>query len=264
MKLIGVKFSDTNKIYYFGPKDLKLVKGDKVIVETEKGIQFAESATNIYEVDENKIQFVVKDVLRKATDEDCQQNLKNIEEASGSIEKANELIKELKLDMKVTNVSYTLDQRQMMFSFVAEERVDFRELAKRLSKIYRTRIELRQIGVRDKAKDVGGLGQCGRELCCHMFLNDINSVSINMAKNQNLALNPQKINGSCGRLMCCLNYENKNYVEFSKGLPTVGKVVETEFGSGKVVELDILNRKYKVDVDGRELVTIEVKNDSKK
>ena len=169
------------------------------------------------------------------------------------------LVKELKLNMNILNVNITLNKSQLLFNFLADERIDFRELAKKLAYIYKTRIELHQIGVRDKASLVGGYGQCGRKLCCASFLDNLNSVSINMAKNQSLALNPQKINGVCGRLLCCLAYENDLYKDYKKEFPKPNDVVETEYGKGKVLEVDLFNKKYKVELDDDKAKVVEIK-----
>jgi putative pyruvate formate lyase activating enzyme len=180
----------------------------------------------------------MKKILRAATDEDNDNFLKNLKDADKCLEKARKIAKELELDMSILDASYTLDSKQLLFNFIADERIDFRELAKRLAAQYKTRIELRQIGARDKARAICGIGQCGRPLCCSTFLNHIDSVTTNMAKNQNIALNPSKINGLCGRLLCCLTYEDEEYVRCGKGLPNVGQTVSTEFGKGKVVSVE--------------------------
>ena len=164
--------------------------------------------------------------------------------------------------MFVLDAHYTFDREQLIFRFVADSRVDFRQLAKDLGSLFKTRIELRQVGIRDKAKEIGGFGPCGRKLCCSNFLNEFDSVSINMAKNQNLALNPTKINGVCGRLLCCLKYENDVYTEYKKGLPNVGKKIKTEKGEGKVLSVDVFNRSYKVLLEDNEILTVEVKDEN--
>jgi cell fate regulator YaaT (PSP1 superfamily) len=248
-KVYGIVLGTEGKIYYFNGKDLDLVKDDKVVVETEKGIQFG---TVSYSAEGKKINIPVEDmklVLRKATEEDIASYEANLELSTECLLKAREIAKELGLDMNILDANYTLDKKQLLFNFIADERVDFRELAKKLASAYKTRIELRQIGARDKARTICGIGQCGRPLCCSAFLNHIDSVTMNMAKNQNIALNPAKINGLCGRLLCCLTYEDEEYTRCQKGMPNVGQTVKTEFGSGKVVSVDILNRKYKVDID---------------
>lgn len=248
-KVIGVSFGDTNKIYYFLPNNLELEKGMKVIVETERGEQFGYVVTDYIEINPKDLVAPLKNVLRIAKEKDEEQHNKNIHDASKAINDANRFVADLKLDMKILNASWTFDRKQLLFNFLADERVDFRELAKKLAAIYKTRIELRQIGVRDKAREVGGVGQCGRKLCCSSFLKDMTAVSINMAKNQNLALNPQKINGCCGRLMCCLAYENDNYDEYKKGLPEVGERINNKEGKGKVIYVDLFKKLYKIETE---------------
>lgn len=257
--VLGVCFELSNKIYYFSPNKLELTKGEKVIVETERGEQFGEIVTNLISVDPKKLVSPIKPILRKASKEDEKINKNNLKDAEKAKIDAEKIIKELNLDMKILDASFTFDRKQLLFHFLADDRIDFRELAKRLAKIYCTRIELRQIGVRDKAKIVGGYGQCGRQLCCHLFLNDLNAVSINMAKNQNLALNPQKINGLCGRLMCCLNYENSIYEDGIKKLPKVNSIVNSEHGKGKVIAIDPIHNNYKIEVEEKGIFMVEVK-----
>ena len=207
----------------------------------------------MYKADNDKVNISIdemKNIVRVATDEDYDQYLKNLAESEKCVTKAREFVKELDLDMNILDASYTLDKKQLLFNFIADERVDFRELAKKLASIYKTRIELRQIGARDKARNISGLGLCGRKLCCSSFLSHIDSVTMNMAKNQGLALNPSKINGLCGRLLCCLTYEDEEYVRCQDGLPSVGQTVKVDNDKGKVISVDILKRKYKVDCDG--------------
>lgn len=256
-KVVGVTFNDSNKIYYFTFGKLDVKKEDNVIVETEKGEQYGVVKTSIIEVDEKKLKAKLKRVIRKADEEDIENNNKNLSNAKKALEDAEKIVKELKLDMKILSANFTFDRKQLLFNFIADERVDFRDLAKRLAGIYKTRIELRQIGVRDKAKCVGGYGQCGKKLCCAAFLDDINSVSINMAKNQNLALNPQKINGVCGRLMCCLSYENSNYSEYKKGLPKIGEKVDYKGEKCKVVTVDIFARTYKIETPESKIIELK-------
>lgn len=258
IKVVGVCFEKSNKIYYFLPNDNICNLNDFVIVETERGLQYGKVSTKLIEVDETKILIPVKNILRIATLEDAKINEKNVKDNERAIKSANKFIKELGIDMKILNASFTFDRNQLLFNFLADDRVDFRELAKKLASVYKTRIELRQIGVRDKAKEVGGIGQCGRTLCCYSFLNDMSSVSINMAKNQNLALNPTKINGACGRLMCCLAYENDFYKECRNGLPSVGDNINTNDVTGKVIDVDILKRSYKVEKDNGTVVEIKL------
>lgn len=252
--VIGVSFNGSNKIYYFLPNNNEVKKGDRVYLETERGPQVAEVVTNLIEVDPSKLTSALKQIDRLATKEEIKKAEKNMADAVKALENANKISKELGLDMRLISASFTLDRKQLLFNFVSDDRVDFRELAKKLAYVYKTRIELRQVGARDKAKDIGGIGQCGRGLCCTKFLNDINSVSINMAKNQNLALNPQKINGACGRLMCCLSYENECYADYKKGLPKVGDKISVDGETGKVIYLDLFAKKYKVEMpDGKVL-----------
>lgn len=245
--VIGISFYDSNKIYYFLPNNLDLNRDDKVIVETERGQQYAYIKTGIISVDEKKLVSPLKPILRKANDIDEKQNSKNLVDAKNAVQNANIFVKELELDMKILNANFTFDRKQLLFNFLADDRIDFRVLAKKLAAIYKTRIELRQIGVRDKAREVGGYGQCGKKLCCSTFLKDMTSVSINMAKNQNLALNPEKINGCCGRLMCCLSYENDNYQEYRKGMPKMYDKVKTKEGEGKVIYIDLFEKMYKIE-----------------
>lgn len=249
-KIYGITLKDDGKVYFFNGVDFEFKKGDMVVVETENGFQFGKVVSNISQESVSIPVAEMKKILRLADKNDIDDYNKNAKEANKCLLKAREIAKELNLSMNILDASYSLDKKQLLFNFVAEERVDFRELAKKLASLYKTRIELRQIGARDKARNVCGIGQCGRKICCSSFLNHIDSITMNMAKNQNIALNPSKINGLCGRLLCCLTYEDEEYVRCQKGLPAVGQTVKTDFGSGKVVSVDILNRKYKVDIDG--------------
>ncbi len=257
-RVVGISFNETSKIYYFDPLDLKLQRGDYVIVETEKGLQFGTVLTNIKEVSEEDILLPLKPILRLATGIDIEKRKENSKEEKKALETAKRIVKNLNLEMRLLNASYNFDRRQLLFNFLADERIDFRELARELAKIYRTRIELRQIGVRDKAKEVGGLGPCGRFLCCNSFLTDLNSVTINMAKNQYIALNPTKINGACGRLLCCLGYEDEFYTEAKRDLPEIGEFVEKDRIKGRVISINIFNKKYKLETENNEIVELEV------
>ncbi len=248
-KVVGVAFSKKGRVYNFDVNNLELNIGDTVIVETEKGLQYGFVMSNIKEIDENEFNIPLKSVLRLSTKKDDQEYFKNNQDANKAYAKAKEIVEELGLDMHLLDANYTFDRKQLLFNFIADERVDFRELAKRLAAIYRTRIELRQIGVRDKAKEIGGLGPCGRMLCCNTFLGDLNSVTINMAKNQMLALNPTKINGSCGRLLCCLSYEDIVYTKLRENLPDIGDFYDKNGIKGKVVNLDILRQIVYVEDD---------------
>ena len=257
--IYGVNFKDNGKIYNF-KSAVKCPINVTVITKTEKGEQFGKVVSQI---DSSTIKNVdeLKEIIRISNKNDYEQYLKNLKDSEKALRDCREIVKELNLDMKIINASFTFDRKQLIFNFLADERIDFRELAKKLASIYRTRIELRQIGVRDKAREIGGVGPCGQKICCANFLNHIDSVSMNMAKNQGIALNPTKINGLCGRLLCCLTYEDSEYQNCSIGLPDLGEYVETPSGKGQVVSRDILNRSYKVMIDNER---IEVKLDDSK
>lgn len=257
IKVIGIKFSSGGRTYYFSPGKHKLKLNDYVIVETECGLQYGQAVTDIINMREENVFFPLKDVVRIATKEDRNTNSKNIVDAEKALQYAKYLVEKSNIKMKLFESSYTFDRKKLIFKFIADERIDFRELAKLLASKYKTRIELRQIGVRDKAKEIGGLGPCGRPLCCNSFLCNFDSVSINMAKNQGIALNPSKINGACGRLLCCFSYENFIYSECKKQLPKKGEFVEHDGKIGKVVELDVLNKKYKLKISDTEEIEVE-------
>ena len=251
--IIGVRFKKLGKIYFFNPDKLKVKKGDKVIVETAQGEEFGEVLIDNRMVDDDKIVAPLKKVIRIATPkdekhyEDCKVKEKE------AFEICNKKIKEHKLDMVLTDVEVKFDNSKVLFFFTADGRIDFRDLVKDLAAIYKTRIELRQIGVRDEVKRLGGNGVCGRELCCCSFLSNFEPVSIKMAKEQNISLNPSKISGNCGRLMCCLKYEDNVYQEKLKRLPHVGAIVKTEDGEGEVDGVETLKEIVKVklkDGDG--------------
>ena len=260
IKVIGVQYNNNDKIYYFKINDISFDDKKYVIVESDNGEKFAKIVTSVIEVDEKNLKREVKNVVRIANKKDIQKNDTNIKEEKKALEDANKLVKELELDMNVLSANFSFDRKQLVFNFMASQRIDFRELAKKLASIYKTRIELRQIGVRDKAKCIGGYGVCGNTLCCGNFLDEINSVSINMAKNQNLSLNPQKINGVCGRLMCCLSFENECYSDYKRKLPKVGSKVEYNGELCKVIEQDILSLKYKIETPDLKIVELEVDN----
>ncbi len=244
MKLYSVIYRENGKKYFFLSED-ELQINDYVIVQTEKGLQYGKIADEAKDVNKDE-ESNYKYILRKATEEDTIQFQNNLKDNQLALNKCRSFVKELDLNMNVISAEFTFDRVQLLFNFTSDERVDFRELARKLAGVYHTRIELRQIGARDKAKEIGGIGVCGEKLCCGRFLNKIDVVSMNLAKDQNLALNPSKINGVCGRLLCCLQYENENYLECSKGLPQVGDNYNTKNGEGKVISVDILNRKFKV------------------
>lgn len=257
-EVVGVAFGKNSRCYYFSSNHLSLEEHQNVVVETERGLQYGKIVQAPKMEKEENLMLPLKNVIRVSTPEDDRQYEKNKQDSIKALDDAKKLAKELKLKMTFISSSFTLTRNQLLFNFVAEERVDFRELAKKLAQIYKTRIELRQIGVRDKAKEIGGLGPCGRFLCCNLFLTDFNSVSINMAKNQYLALNPNKINGVCGRLLCCLNYEDEIYSEFKKGMPEVGVIAQTPEGMGRVISVDVFKRTYRVELKNKTVVEFEV------
>lgn len=244
--IIGVRFKKLGKIYFFNPKGLRVKKGDNVIVETSQGEEYAEVWIPNRHVEEEKIIEPLKTVLRFATykDKKRQEECRKIEKEAFKV--CKEKIKEHKLDMILTEVECKFDNSKILFYFTADGRIDFRDLVRDLAAIYKTRIELRQIGVRDEVKRIGGNGVCGRELCCCTFLSDFEAVSIKMAKEQNISLNPSKISGNCGRLMCCLKYENDVYEEKLQRLPNIGAIVKTEEGQGEVDNIEILKEKVRV------------------
>jgi len=248
IKVVGISFQDNKQIYYFNPKNFDLKRNITVIVETERGLQFGKVELPPFEIDEKTLHSDLKDVVRISTKKDYMEHKKNLKDSEAALVKCKKLVEEMDLDMQIMDASFTFDRSQLVFRFLSDSRVDFRKLARELANSYKTRIELRQVGVRDKAKEIGGCGLCGRQLCCSRFGADFTSVSINMAKNQNISLNPNKINGVCGRLLCCLKYENDMYKEYRKDLPKVGEIVEIEQGKGKVESIDIINQKYIVNI----------------
>ncbi|MBQ1234064.1 MAG: stage 0 sporulation family protein [Oscillospiraceae bacterium] len=244
--VIGVRFKDVGKVYYFDPDGTQLHKGEHVIVETARGLECGEVAMENREVDDEQVVKPLKKMIRVATEQDLQKMEENRQKEKQAMEICLEKIKKFGLDMKLTDVEYTFDNSKILFYFTAEGRVDFRELVKELAGVFRTRIELRQIGVRDESKMLGGLGVCGRPFCCSTFLGEFVPVSIKMAKEQGLSLNPTKISGTCGRLMCCLKYEQQGYRDFSKITPKVGSVVKTPDGTGTVIEANVITGSLKV------------------
>lgn len=249
VEVVGVRFKTAGKIYYFSPKGIEFVKGDFAVVETVRGTEIGEVMLANRRIPEENIVSPLKPVLRKATDEDIKKIDKIKEKEKKAFEICLEKINYHKLDMHLVDVEYTFDENKILFYFTAEGRVDFRELVKSLASVFKTRIELRQIGVRDEAKMLGGIGVCGRPICCNSFLGDFQPVSIKMAKEQNLSLNPTKISGTCGRLMCCLKYEQSTYEEMLKFVPRVDAVVETKDGKGTVIENNVLAGLVKVKVE---------------
>lgn len=259
-KFVGITFKDGGQVYFvYNPKyNLKI--NLTVVVSHNEQLKFAKVVKLI---DENKKLNNQNDkVLRIASKQDYIQHKKNVKDAREALLKCREIVKQKNLKMYIIDASYTLDREQLMFRFISDSRVDFRELAKELASIYKTRIELRQIGIRDKAKEIGGCGPCGQKLCCSRFLKDFDGVSINMAKNQNLALNPSKINGVCGRLFCCLQYENECYKECRKNLPKVGDKIDTEKGEGVVTNIDILNMKGTIDLTNGSTIIKDYSNEN--
>ncbi|MYL65966.1 stage 0 sporulation protein [Bacillus hwajinpoensis] len=247
-EVVGVRFKKAGKIYYFDPSSLQVSNKEFVIVETARGVEFGKVVLANKQVDEEDIVLPLKKVIRIADEKDRLAVEDNKHAAEEAFDVCVSKIEEYKLDMKLVDVEYTFDRNKIIFYFTADGRVDFRELVKGLASIFRTRIELRQIGVRDEAKMLGGIGPCGRMLCCSTWLGDFEPVSIKMAKDQNLSLNPAKISGLCGRLMCCLKYENDAYESGKKELPDVGKTIHTGQGKGKVVGLNILERLVQVEL----------------
>ncbi len=248
-EVIGVRFKKVGKIYYFDPNGAKLPLGEHVIVETARGIECGEVAISNREVEDDSVVSPLKPVIRVATEDDLKRIADNAEKEKKAFKLCSEKIAKHKLDMKLVDVEYTFDNSKVLFYFTAEGRVDFRELVKDLASVFKTRIELRQIGVRDEAKMLGGLGICGRPFCCSSFLGEFQPVSIKMAKEQGLSLNPTKISGTCGRLMCCLKYEQNAYEDLIRITPKVGAYVSTSEGKGTVVEISLLTGLIKVRLD---------------
>lgn len=251
VKVVGVKFRKPGKIYFFNPGNLDLKNGDNVIVETTLGQEYG-TVVNVRELPENKIEKDLKKIIRIANKEDKKHQEENVKNEKKAFDICLKKIKEHKLKMNLVEARYVFDNSKLLFYFTADGRVDFRDLVKDLAGIFKTRIELRQIGVRDEIKRMGGNGICGRELCCCSFLNNFDTVSIKMAKEQNLSLNAAKITGNCGRLMCCLRYEQNVYEDKMKKLPNIGAIVSTEDGEGTVEGIEVLNEVLKVKLKDEE------------
>lgn len=249
IKVVGVRFKNTGKMYYFNPNELEIQKGMNVIVETARGIEFAQAVSEIREIEEDEAILPLKDVIRIATEEDVETHNSNIEKEKAAFDICIEKIAKHELQMKLIDVEYTFDGNKVLFYFVADTRIDFRELVKDLAAVFKTRIELRQVGVRDQAKAVGGLGICGRVICCASATGEFQPVSIKMAKEQSLSLSPTKISGTCGRLMCCLKYEQEAYEDAIHRLPGVGSIVETPEGQGVITDVNLLRETVKVKLD---------------
>lgn len=246
VKIIGVRFNKSGKTYYFSPGDIEVEKGDGVIVETARGVEYGIAVIGEREVSEEDIVAPLKQVKRLATEKDVAKVEDNKKKEAEAFDICEECINKRNIKMKLINVEYTFDNNKILFYFTADGRVDFRELVKDLAGVFRTRIELRQVGVRDEAKIVGGIGICGRVLCCNSFLDEFRPVSIKMAKDQSLSLNPAKISGICGRLMCCLKYEHEAYEELLRATPGNGTLVETEEGKGEIINVSLLKGVVKV------------------
>ena len=248
-KVVGVRFSDTGKMYYFDPKGFDIKNGQEIIVETANGLEFGKTSTGVKLVDDDEVVSPLKPVIRIATDEDRKKVEENKRKEKEAFEICNQKIQKHNLEMNLTNAEYSFDCSKVIFYFTADGRFDFRELVKDLASTLHTRIELRQIGVRDESKMLGGLGICGRPFCCSTFLDGFHSVTIKMAKDQGLSLAPGKISGTCGRLMCCLKYEQNSYEYLHKITPKVGTVVDCRHGRGTVVDSAILTGKLKIQLD---------------
>lgn len=248
-EIIGVRFKSVGKIYYFSPNSINVPVGEHVIVETSRGIEYGEVVIANKQVEDEKIISPLKPVIRVATEEDANKVIDNEKKQKEAFKICLKKIAARKLEMNLISAEYTFDRGKLLFYFTADGRIDFRDLVKDLASVFHTRIELRQIGVRDEAKLLGGLGVCGRPLCCASFLEDFEPVSINMAKEQNLSLNPTKISGTCGRLMCCLKYENDAYEHLIAVSPTVDSIVDTPDGKGVVTDLALLKGSCCVRLD---------------
>lgn len=245
VKVASVRFKTAGKVYYFDPDGLELSEGNHVIVETARGMEYGTLTADIKEVNEEEIVQPLKKIIRLADEKDAEVHAENQKKKQRAMALCQEKVDKHKLVMKLIDVEYTFDNSKIIFYFTADGRVDFRELVKDLAGVFKMRIELRQIGVRDEAKMMGGIGSCGKALCCHSWLPEFEPVSIKMAKVQNLSLNPTKISGICGRLMCCLKFENDVYNELKRGMPDVGERIKTEDGMALVVDCNILENKIK-------------------
>lgn len=248
VEVVGIRFKKAGKVYYFDPAGLKIEEGNGAIVETARGIEFGAVVKGNMLIKEEEVFQPLKKVIRVATEEDILQEKEDKKKEKEAFDICEEKITKHKLDMKLVDVEMTFDHNKLIFYFTSDGRVDFRELVKELASIFRTRIELRQIGVRDEAKMLNGIGICGRSLCCSTFLGDFTPVSIKMAKEQNLSLNPTKISGICGRLMCCLKYEEEVYEELNRNLPSVGDVIKCPDGTGEVLSVNVLMQNVKAIV----------------
>lgn len=250
MNVVSVKFKKDGKGYYFNALDFHLNVDDYVLVETEKGIQFGIVKEVNIEVETLKLKTDLKMVMKKATKKDYDIYLKNLKDANKVVNDTRAKVEKDGISMRIVDAMFTFDKKHLVINFIADERIDFRDLVKDLAAKYKTHIELHQMGVRDKAKEIGGIGQCGLSLCCSSFKGSMDGISINMAKNQNISLNPSKINGCCGRLLCCLSYEDEIYSELKEKLPKINDVIIVDNDKGKVVKVDVIKSLITVDVNG--------------
>ncbi|MBR3161394.1 MAG: stage 0 sporulation protein [Bacilli bacterium] len=263
MEIVEVMFDDSKKTAFFKNYKFNLKKNLTVIVDGDRGLQFGK-IVNIIDNDVKLEEAIDYSIVRISTKRDYLRHLNNLKDADLALSKCREIVSDYGLSMSVIDASYNFDCSQLLFRFVADERIDFRDLVKDLGSKFKTRIELRQVGIRDKAKEIGGIGPCGRLLCCTSFLNSFDSVTISMAKNQNVSLNPSKINGVCGRLLCCLKYENDVYSEYKKEMPKLNSKIDYNGEEVKVISVDVLNNSYKVELNDKSVVEIELKDESKK
>lgn len=250
MNVVSVKFKKDGKGYYFDAVDIELNINDYVLVETEKGIQFGLVKEINIDIDKLKLKTDLKPVVKKANKKDYDTYLKNLKEANKVVSETKIKVEKENIPMRIVDAMFTFDKKHLVINFIADERIDFRDLVRDLAAKYKTHIELHQMGVRDKAKEIGGVGQCGLLLCCSAFKGNMDGISINMAKNQNISLNPSKINGCCGRLLCCLSYEDEVYSELKDKLPKLNDEISIDGHKGKVVKVDVLKSKVIVDFDG--------------
>jgi cell fate regulator YaaT (PSP1 superfamily) len=259
-KVIPIKFSKLGKKYYFDTNGFEIKSGDHLVVETIRGLEMGIAAEDPKLIDSSELVSALKPVLRIATEKDIRDHERNLIEQPEVMVRTNEIIKDNNLDMKLLNCEYTLDRQKLIIYFNADGRVDFRDLVKDLANQFRIRIELRQVGTRDGARVMGGIGPCGLLICCTTFLGDFETVSIKMAKNQNLSLNPTNISGLCGKLLCCINYEDANYKEYRKSMPKLDSLVTTPEGQGKVIQLNFLAQTVNIDFGGGNRKLYDVKD----
>ena len=246
MKAIRVQFKKTGKRYYFSPGKYQIKSGDHVVVNTIHGIEVGTVSGDVIDIDMKSLESELKEIIRPATEEDINNNKSNQEASSEVITSVKSFAKQVGLDIKILQAEYTLDKAKLTIYFESEDRIDFRELVRLIADKYHTRIEMRQVGSRDGAKEIGGIGPCGLVMCCKTFLTEFNNVSIKMAKNQGLSLNPTKISGNCGKLLCCISYENDFYTKLRENAPDINDIVEAEKGEAKVLSVDVLNRTCKI------------------